>query len=483
VPTPLGQLLTERAAADPDFPAVTCGDDSLTRRELEARANRLARAYAQMGVGHNDFVTVALPNGVEFVTVCFAIWKLGATPSPVSAKLPPRELAAIIELANPALIVGVEPGLYPQPSLPAGYEPDAALSDDPITPVRVATSWKAATSGGSTGRPKLILSGDSSEMDPLAGAVWGMRENGVVLVPGPLYHNAPFSFAAIAQAMGNHVVLLPKFDAEAALDAIARHRVDQVNFVPTMMLRMLRVIQEHPERFDLSSLQAVWHMAAPCPEWLKEAWINLIGGDKLFELYGGTEAQAYAIINGTEWLAHRGSVGRPDPGTMCILDADGVALSPGEVGEIFMRRPEGAPPSYRYIGAEARVRDGWESLGDMGSMDADGYLYLSDRRTDMILAGGANIYPAEVEAALLEHPLIETCVVVGLPDDDLGQRVHAVVQAKEPLAHDELVSFLSDRLVRYKIPRSFRFVDEAVRDDAGKARRTAIRDEEARLAQ
>jgi bile acid-coenzyme A ligase len=302
-----------------------------------------------------------------------------------------------------------------------------------------------------------------------------MRRDGVVLVPGPLYHNAPFATSFLALLYGNHVILLPKFDATAALDAIENYRVDYTNVVPTMMLRMWRAIQDRPSAYDLSSLQTMWHMAAPCPGWLKQAWIDLIGPEKLFELYGGTEQQVTTTINGTEWLQHRGSVGRPKPGSMKILDSDGVEVSTGELGEIFMRADKA---TYRYLGAEPRVRDGWESLGDMGSFDADGYLYLSDRRTDMILSGGANVYPAEVEAAIMQHPEVASAVVVGLPDEDLGQRVHAVVQSESDLTTEELGQFVADHLVRYKVPRSFRVVREPLRDDAGKVRRSAVRDGE-----
>jgi bile acid-coenzyme A ligase len=274
------------------------------------------------------------------------------------------------------------------------------------------------------------------------------------------------------------VVLLARFDAVAALDAIAQHRIDHVTLVPTMMLRMVRALRAEPGRFDISSLATVWHMAAPCPPWLKEAWIDLVGPANLYELYGGTESQAVTIITGSEWLEHRGSVGRPAVGEMRILGADGFELPAGEVGEIFMRRPKGAPPTYRYVGAEARERDGWESLGDLGWMDGDGYLYLSDRLTDTIVTGGANVYPAEVEAAILEHPSVDSAVVIGLRDEDLGRAVHAVVQSAGALNEDELRVFLADRLVRYKVPRSFRFVDHPLRDDAGKVRRSAICEDE-----
>jgi len=183
------------------------------------------------------------------------------------------------------------------------------------------------------------------------------------------------------------------------------------------------------------------------------------------------------IITGAEWLEHRGSVGRVTVGEMKAVGEDGRDLPPGEVGEIYMRRPEGAPPTYKYLGATAKtIEGGWESLGDIGWFDADGYLYLADRRTDMILVGGSNVYPAEIEAALEEHPAVQSVAVIGLPDEDLGNRVHAIVQAKEAVTPDQLKAHLAERLVSYKQPRSFEFVDEPLRDDAGKVRRSALRD-------
>jgi bile acid-coenzyme A ligase len=196
------------------------------------------------------------------------------------------------------------------------------------------------------------------------------------------------------------------------------------------------------------------------------------------ELYAGTEAQAVTIISGAEWLTHRGSVGKVVAGEMRAFDEAGEPLPAGETGEIYMRRPEGAPPTYKYIGATARtLPGGWESLGDIGWFDEEGYLYLADRRTDMILVGGSNVYPAEIEAALEEHPEVQSCAVIGLPDEDLGNRVHAIVQAKGEVTAEELKAHLADRLVTYKQPRSYEFVAEPLRDDAGKVRRTALRDE------
>jgi bile acid-coenzyme A ligase len=476
---PLGQVLSERAARAGGEFAITIDGRSITAGELESNANRKARTYAEFGVKEGDLVTVALPNGIEFAESLFAIWKLGATPAPISAALTETERNAIIALANPAIVVGVPEGLYPgRVCLPDGFVPPVDLADTPILPHRVSPSWKALMSGGSTGTPKLIVATRSSEFDLNSGSRIGMHKGGAVLVTGPLYHNAPFGMLAVAVATGCRVVLLRRFDAVAALEAIERYRIDQVTLVPTMMLRMWRAIQDNPDRFDISSLSNVWHMAASCPPWLKQAWIDLVGAENLFEMYGGTEGHSQTVITGTEWLAHKGSVGRPTNGEMQILNAEGQGLPPGEIGEIFMRPPHGSPPTYRYVGAEARARGEWESLGDLGWMDADGYLYISDRRTDMIVTGGANVYPAEIEAAIVEHPAVESAVVVGIPHEDLGRAVHAVVQTTGPLDSEELREFVSQRLVRYKVPRTFRFVDYSLRDDAGKVRRSSIRDEE-----
>jgi bile acid-coenzyme A ligase len=222
----------------------------------------------------------------------------------------------------------------------------------------------------------------------------------------------------------------------------------------------------------------VWHLAEPCPPWLKEAWIEWLGADRIWELYAGTEAQTATVITGAEWLEHRGSVGRPAEGTVLIASEDGTELPAGDQGEVWLRSAERTTPSYRYVGAEARVRDGgWESLGDVGWLDADGFLYLGDRLTDMILSGGANVYPAEVEAALQEHPDVRSCAVIGLPDDDIGNRVHAIVEADGDLDTDEVLAYLRERLATYKLPRSMEVVMEPLRDDAGKVRRNALRAE------
>ncbi len=467
------------AAQDPDRPAITHEDETWTRAELEARTNRLARAYVTLGVGEGSLVTIALPNGIEFYAACIASWKLGATPQPVSSRLPARERDAIIDLADPALVVGVAatdgPGL--RPSVPRGFTPDASLADTPLTDV-TPRHFLAPSSGGSTGRPKLIVSAALGEVDPSLDGPLGIAQSGTQVVPGPLYHNGPLNLSNQALLRGNHLVVMSRFDAAETLRLLALHRADWVLLAPTMMHRIWRLPIDERESYDLSALRVVMHFGAPCPVWLKQSWIDWVGPDRIVEMYAATEAQAGTIVTGREWLERPGTVGRPfAPGTITILDADGAELPAGEVGEVYLRRPAGTGASYHYVGAEARRHGEWESLGDMGWMDAEGYLYLTDRRTDMILVGGANVYPAEIESALEEHPAVRSSAVIGLHDDDLGQRVHAIVELDGEVSDDELRAHLSARLAPNKVPRSYERVDTPLRDDAGKVRRSALRAE------
>jgi bile acid-coenzyme A ligase len=469
--------LAELAATDPDRLAITCGEQRLTRGELVVAADAMARQLRRDGVGTGDMVTIALPNSVDWFVAALAAWKLGAIPQPVSSRLPARELAAIVELADPPVVLGAEPGTFGgRVCHPVGYAaPPVDEGADPLPDV-VSPAWKAPTSGGSTGRPKLIVSGQKATIDDEADPLLLIRRDGCMMMPGPLYHNGPVVWSCTALLAGNHVVLLPRFDAEATLAGIEAHQSDIAYLVPTMMKRIWRLPIDDRERYDLSSLRVIWHLAEPCPPWLKDAWIEWLGPERIMELYAGTEAQTATIITGKDWLEHRGSVGRPMPGSVMIADDDGNEVPAGVEGEVWLRTVR-ERPTYRYIGAEARTRDGgWESLGDNGWLDDDGYLFLGDRMTDMILTGGSNVYPAEVESAINEHPLVRSCAVIGIPDDDLGNVIHAIVEADDDeLEVDELLGFLGERLVRYKVPRSVELVDAPLRDDAGKVRRSALR--------
>ncbi len=468
------------AAERPHDPALTCGDTTLSWQEFDRRTNRLARAFTELGVVADDLVTIALPNSTAFFESAFAAWKLGATPQPVSARLPGRELEEIVELADSRIVVGVGSDRIPnRHTVPIDYQPDPSLNDSEL-PDRTTRCWKAPTSGGSTGRPKIILASTPGAFDPER-AGFGLPYRSACVIPGVLYHNAPFSISTLGLVGGNHVINFPKFVPEKVLEAVNEHRPKYLYLVPTMMARIWKLPEEVRTAADMSSLEVAVHMAAPCAPWLKEEWIDWVGPDVLCELYAGTEVQAVTWITGREWLQHHGSVGRPIIGQMKIVGDDGQDLPPGEIGEIYMLADGGPGSTYRYIGSESKPLGDteWESLGDMGWMDEDGYVYLSDRRQDLILRGGANIYPAEVEAAIDEHPAVRSCAVIGVPDEDLGKRVHAIVDAPGGVDEADLRAHVADRLVSYKCPATYEFVDEPVRDDAGKVRRSMLAHERA----
>ena len=474
----IGTQMSQLAAETPDVPAVTHNGRTVTRGQLESITNRLARAYAEFGVRQGDYVTIALPNSIEWVQAVVATWKLGAIPQPLSARLPDTEYADLLDLMPRALLVGRPDPRGQVHSVSGDFTPRAELSDARL-PEAVSPSLKSMASGGSTGRPKLIEAGtDSRFQGALVAAMMGNLPSDTQLVSVPLSHNTGFTSATMALATGQHLVLMKRFDPLEFLRLIAEYRVDYLATVPTIMQRLLPVYRADPGSFDLSSVRRWWHLAAPCPPHIKEAWIEILGPEAVWELYGGTELQALTFISGTEWLSHRGSVGRVVSGEMKVLDDDGNECPPDAVGEIYMRPRPGSRPTYRYIGSTAKNRDGWDSLGDLGWFDADGYLYLADRRVDMFTVGGRNVYPAEIENALSEHPDVLSCLVVGIPHEDLGQVPHALVHTQTgELDEAGVMAFVAERLAEYKVPRSVEFVDTPLRDDAGKARRTAVRDE------
>ena len=475
----IGTQMNLLAAESPDTPAVSHGGRTLTRGELDALTNRLARAYADLGVRQGDYVTIALPNSIEWVAAVVATWKLGGIPQPLSARLPDHEYAGLLELRERALLVGRPDPRGLVPSVPGDFDPGPTVSDEPL-PEAVSPSLKSMASGGSTGRPKLIEAGiDGRYQGGVVAAMMGNLPTDTQLVSVPLSHNTGFTSATTALATGQHLVLMSRFDPQEFLRLITEYRVNYLATVPTIMQRLLPVYRADPDAYDLSSVTRWWHLAAPCPPNVKEAWIEILGPDAVWELYGGTELQALTFISGGEWLSRRGSVGRVVSGEMKILDDDGNECPPGEVGEIYMRPRPGGRPTYRYIGSTAKERDGWDSLGDLGWFDSDGYLYLADRRVDMFTVGGRNVYPAEIENALSEHPAVMSALVVGIPHEDLGQVPHALVHLAD--GHDldagAVMTFVAERLAEHKVPRSVEFVDEPLRDDAGKARRTAVRED------
>ncbi len=463
------------AAEKPDAPAVTDVNGTLSRQQLLGRADALAHELKARGVEVGDLVSIGLPSDASFITAMVATWIVGATPQPVPANMPRAELDAVLELARPAIAIGFDGGelapsmmTLPEPPMPA---------PDPLPDV-TSPNLKAPMSGGSTGRPKLIVATNPAEADGLVllGAVMRIQSEDTSLITAPMHHNGPFLTSTASLVMGGHVVLPGRFDAENTLRRIQDHAVGWVYLVPTMMSRISKLPDDVRNRYAVDSLHTVMHMAAPCPPYLKQTWIDWLGPEKIMELYAGTEAQAATFINGVEWLEHRGSVGKPLIGRMQICDAEGNALPAGEVGEVWMKSDAG--PTYKYVGATARAREGgWESLGDLGWMDEDGYLYLADRLTDMVLVGGSNVYPAEVEAALDEHPSVLSSCVIGLPDDDLGTRLHALVQLSADIDDDALRAWCAARLTKYKVPRTFERVHEPLRDGADKVRRSQLRQE------
>lgn len=472
----LSSILTHHARRSVSRTALIVDDVAITYEALDARSNRRARMFAAHGVGQGDFVTIALPNGLEFYETTFALWKLGAIPNVVAAKLARPEMEAILELVHPKLFIGTPPhsGI---PTLTADLGVLERYSTDALPEV-VSPNWKAMTSGGSTGRPKVIVDASPARYNPQEGFL-GQRPGDVILNPGPLYHNAPFYCIHAGLFVGATIVEMGKFDALRALQLIDAHQVNWVTMVPTMMNRIWRLGPDVLSGFTLPSLRMMLHMAAPCAGWLKQAWIDWLGGERVHEYFGTTEGIGSTMISGTDWLAHRGSVGRVRAGyELAILDKEGQRVPTGEVGEIFFRPHGGAGSTYRYLGSTSRRLGDWESTGDLGRVDEHGYLYLSDRRNDLIISGGANIYPAEVEAVLDAHPSVRSSAVIGLPDEDWGARVHAIVQPVEGavLQEADLLEFVAERLTRFKWPKSIELTSEPLRDEAGKIRRAALRD-------
>ena len=483
-----GRRLTQLAGERPDETALreiaSDGTErALTWAEFESAANRFAHRLADQGVDGGSWVAVGLPNGLEHVVAAHAGWKLGACVMPVSSKLPAAERDRFLQLGAPRVVVADWDDVD-------GIGGDDVLSspgDDSPPRDRVPAPWKALGSGGSTGLSKLIVAPGAfaypAGEHPLA-APTGLYDHDVVLAPGPLYHNQPFSAMALAVFTGATFVTMRKFDAALTLELIERLGVTYASVVPTMMTRMLRVPGQ--ENRDLSSLRVLMHMAAPCPEWAKRAWIDRIGAAHVWELWAATEMVGITIVTGDEWLAHPGTVGRPVNTEILIADQAGTVLPTAEVGEIYTRMPDQAPDqaadSYAYRGADPlrELPGGYRSVGDLGWLDEDGYLHLADRRTDLIITGGANVFPAEVESALSSHPGVADVAVVGLVDEDLGRRVHAIVEPRAgtaPPSGEELHTHCNEQLARYKCPRTIEFVEQLPRAETGKIRRAQLRDE------
>jgi bile acid-coenzyme A ligase len=470
------ELLRALAAAGPDRAAVTADEGLITRGGLDVESDLWAGEFLSLGVRANDYVCLVLPNGLEFVSVLLGVWKVGGVPVPLNNRLAPVELTALLDLIDPSLVVGAAADMAgDRPWVVSGQRP-TPHPEIRLDPGVVSRSWKGMASGGSTGRPKMIVATAAAVVtENLIGRDARIDQSEVSLVTAPLSHNGPFYSLVSTLLRGGQVVLSDRFDPELLLATIERERVTEVYLVPTMMSRIWKLPEEVRSSYDLSSLRTATHMGAPCPPWLKRAWIEWIGADRILELYGNTEGLVIFLATGREWLERPGTVGLPLGGEVEIRSDDGSPLPSGESGLIWVRRDPELGPTYRYLGAVAKSDPlGWETAGDIGHVDDDGYLYVDDRETDMMLVGGFNVYPAEVEAALLEHPAVLDCCVIGLPRDDLGQAPHAIIYATSEIGEAELARHAMRRLTAYKRPRSYEFVSSPVRDAAGKVRRREL---------
>lgn len=486
MPVSFGRRIADLARLHPDTIAITlaCQDgsaDHLAWHNLDRWANRLARQMLAQDVGPDTMVCVGLYNSLEHYVASIAAWRCGACVLPLSPRMPDHEFNGIVGLLDSKFVISDRAGADLDKASVTALRSGGDWSDDDLPDV-TAHPGKAIGSGGSTGRSKIIVDpkpwaripGDVSDL-----AAIGFRSGDVQLVAGPLYHNSPFSWSHYGLFEDQHLVVMERFDPARAVDLIEQHRCAFMFFPPIMLLRISR-LPDLAAR-DLSSIQMIFQTAAACPVWLKQFWIDRIGPDHMVEAYGSSEAIGSTAIGGREWLAHPGSVGRPNPAncTLQILDADFNEVPVGTVGEIFFRPTRYPAPTYRYIGSPpAKSRpDGYASVGDLGYVDEGGYLFIVDRRVDMIVSGGANIFPAEIEAALTEHPAIADAAVIGLPDEEWGRRVHAVIETISPDAvpsEAELAAWLRVRLTSYKLPKSYEFIPTLPRDPSGKIRRSAL---------
>lgn len=502
--------LTHLAGKLGDKPAVIMGGsgERLSYAELERQSNQIAHLFRSRGLRAGDHIAILLENRLEMFAVSFAAQRCGLLYTPVNWHLSGSEAAYIVADCGARLLVSsgaledvaaaaaagaTALGDRLTVGAPvAGVESLAeAVRAMPGTPVadQVEGSYMYYSSG-TTGRPKGIVR-EQGEQQPFGAGlptdvrsreVFGFGASTVYLSPGPLYHAAPLGWSLATVRNGGTVVVMERFDAVRALSLIERYRVTHGQFVPTMFVRMLKLPEPERSAFDVSSLERVIHAAAPVSVEVKERMIEWLG-PILTEYYAGSEGNGTCVIDSPAWLTRPGSVGKLLAGQLHICDDDGEELATGETGTVWFS----GTGRFSYHNdpvktAAAYNSRGWSTLGDMGYLDADGFLYLADRRTDLILSGGVNIYPREIEDALLQHPAVADAAVIGLPDEDMGQRVHAVVQpavsgTASPELGLELIEFCRSRIARYKAPRSVSFENELPRTPSGKMLRRALLDQ------
>jgi len=501
-----------------DGPGILRGDEFLSGASLLDRAGRAASALESIGVGPGDAVALMLRNDLPFFEASFGAGTLGASPVPVNWHGKHDEVRFILEdagakvlVAHADLLRGIE-GAVPDgvavrivPTPPDvgdayGIEKNLwAAADDAVSWSPWIESFDAGDralgdplttmiyTSGTTGRPKGVrrMALRDGDADTAALAVHTLRTLGLMpgmrtVVTGPLYHTAPNAYSLTASRLGAFIVLQPRFDPEQLLQIVEDQRITHLHMVPTMFVRLLKLPDEVRRRYDLSSLQHVVHAAAPCPPTVKRRMIDW-WGPIIYEYYGGTETGAVVACDSEEWLAHPGTVGRPGPtSTVRIYGEDGRDLPPGEIGEVFMRL--GGFPDFTYEGRpEARSeveRDGLITCGDVGYLDDDGYLYLCDRKRDMVISGGVNIYPAEIEACLITMAGVRDCAVFGIPDDEFGESLAAAIELEPDSAvtADDVRAFVRDNLAGYKVPKVVEFYPGLPREDSGKVFKRKLRD-------
>jgi acyl-CoA synthetase (AMP-forming)/AMP-acid ligase II len=498
--------ISDHATMAADSPAVVVADGATTTYgELYANSQRVAAALYEAGLRPGDGVALVLPNRPEFFEIAWACQCSGLYYSAVNSHFTADEVGYVVEDSEAkavfidgsmagmgAHLLATIPGVEVRISVGAtlsGWSAygDALLSTGAAPPRCDGTEM--LYSSGTTGRPKAVrrplpTDGNGSwaqkVLEYSLGQRYGMTSSSVYLSPAPLYHAAGINYTMAVHRIGAASILMPKFDAEAVLRLIEAHRVTHAQFVPTMFVRMLKLPATVRASYDVSSLQCVIHAAAPCPVDVKYKMMEWLG-PIIHEYYGGTEGFAGTGIGPEEWLAHPGSVGKPIT-AVHVLDEHGDEVPVGASGELFF---EGGP-AFEYFKDPAKTASvcndrGWRSLGDMGFVDDEGYLYLTDRSTFMIVSGGVNIYPQEVENLLVMHPKLVDAAVFGVPNDEFGEEVKAVVQPTGgvetgPALESELIDYCRSHLATYKCPRSIEFDPELPRDPNGKLYKRRIRD-------
>jgi acyl-CoA synthetase (AMP-forming)/AMP-acid ligase II len=486
-------LLAEQARRQPNKPAAIFAATGavLSFGELDARANQAAHWLIAQGFQPGEGIALMLGNVPEFLVLTYGAKRAGLMVTPLSIHLRPREVAHVLADSGARLLV-TEPALRElaasMPAVPAietGAPLDAALAGQPAhwpegeRPIGREFLYSSGTTGLPKGiRRPLIPFVDrlKPEFDMTWKGIYGFGEETRYLSPAPLYHAAPNRYVQRTMEHGGTAVIMAKFDAAEALRLIGAERITHSQWVPTMFIRMLALPEAVRRAHDLSSHACAIHAAAPCPPQVKRDMIAW-WGPILREYYAGSEGIGTTVIDSETWLRKPGSVGRPAYGAVHITDEDGNELPAGEVGRIWFSG--GARFSYHNDPektASAYNARGWATLGDLGWLDEDGFLHLSDRRADLILSGGVNIYPAEIESVLSEHPAVAEVAVVGERDAEMGERPMAFVVARDAVTPEALRAFARERLGSLKVPRRVEFVEELPRSEAGKLLRRLLKE-------